>query len=131
MSSRLTYSRCGQLSVTKYTDDRTDGKVSPAEAVRRNWATQQAFDDLVRGYYRFAEGSINMVAPSLLFGILLPLYAQARLSDVGQGYLLATGAAGVLSAAALVATGFYTYREYRHRVNDLCSPPLASAKPGQ
>lgn len=100
--------------------------ISPAEAVRRGFATQQAFDDLIRGYYRFAEGSINMVAPTFLFGVLLPLYARARLTEVGNAYLWTTAAVAVLSAAALVFAGFFTYREYRRHVNDLSTPPVAA-----
>lgn len=103
--------------------------VSPAEAVRNGWATQQAFDDLIRGYYRFAEGSINMVAPALMFGIVFPLYAQRRLPDVEPWYLLATSVLSIGSAMALVVTGFFTYKEYRRRVNDLCRPDPAMAVP--
>ena len=97
-------------------------EVSPAQAVKNGWATQEAFDDLIRGYYRFAEGSINMVGPVLMFGIVFPLYARQRLPEVQSGYLAVLSVLSIGSAAALVVTGFFTYREYRKRVNDLCKP---------
>ena len=103
--------------------------VSQVEAVRRGWATQKDFDDLIRGYYRFAEGSVNMVAPTFLFGVLLPLYAWARLTETDWRYLIAIFATSMFFSVALVWTGFYTYREYRRRVNDLCTAPVAPPAP--
>ena len=61
-----------------------DEDSTPGEAVRRGFATQQAFDDLIRGYYRFAEGSINMVAPSLL--ILALVQRRARPERLVGGF---------------------------------------------
>ena len=103
--------------------------ISPAEAVRRGWATQQMFDDLIRGYYRYTEGSINMIGPSLMFGIIFPLYATQRLPDVKSGYLLAASVLAIGSAVSLVGTGYFTYREYRKRVNDLCTEPVGGVVP--
>jgi hypothetical protein len=104
-------------------------KISTAEAVRRGWATQEAFDDLIRGYYRYTEGSINMVAPALMFGIVFPMYAGKRLPEINGGYLTVLSILAIGSAVVLVLTGFFTYREYRRRVNELCTPPAAAPAP--
>jgi hypothetical protein len=65
-----------------------------------------------------------MIAPSMMFGIVFPLYATQRLPNVQYVYLLSAAIISITCAAALGATGWFTYREYRRRVNDLCSEPI-------
>ncbi len=36
-------------------------------------------DELVKNYYRYVEGAINMVFPSVLFGFVFPSYVELRL----------------------------------------------------
>jgi hypothetical protein len=81
--------------------------------------TKESHDELVRDYYRYVEGCINMVGPVLMFALVFPLYAQARLSGISTGYLVTIAITSLLSAAALAIGGFFTYREYRNRVNQL------------
>jgi hypothetical protein len=88
-------------------------------AIKSGTATKETHDELVRDYYRYVEGCINMIAPTALFGLVFPLYARARLVGVAGEYLIAVSIAAMLSAVALGVGGFFTYREYRKRVNEL------------
>jgi hypothetical protein len=94
-------------------------KISSSAAIKAGLVTKEAHDELVRDYYRYVEGCINMVGPVLMFALLFPLYAHARLAGISNGYLVAIGVTALLSAVALAVGGFFTYREYRNRVNQL------------
>lgn len=95
---------------------------TPVAAVKAGTAAKETHDELVRDYYRYVEGCINMIAPTALFGLVFPLYARARLVSVSNEYLIAISIGALLSAVALGMGGFYTYREYRKRVNELVDP---------
>jgi hypothetical protein len=94
-------------------------KVTTSAAIKAGLVTKESHDELVRDYYRYVEGCINMVGPVLMFALVFPLYAQARLSGISTGYLVTIAITSLLSAAALAIGGFFTYREYRNRVNQL------------
>ena len=94
-------------------------RISSSAAIKAGLVTRESHDELVRDYYRYVEGCINMVGPVLMFALIFPMYAQARLSGISTFYLLAIGMTSLLAAAALAVGGFFTYREYRNRVNQL------------
>lgn len=97
-------------------------KRTPVAAIKAGTAAKETHDELVRDYYRYVEGCINMIGPTALFGVVFPLYARSRLVGVSNEYLVAISIAAFLSAIALGFGGFYTYREYRKRVNELVDP---------
>jgi hypothetical protein len=92
-------------------------KVTTNQAVQAGTISQEQSNDLVRDYYRYVEGSINMVMPTLLFGIVFPLYAGEKLPEIGVMARLVVLVVSVATALGLVVSGFYTYKEYRRRVD--------------
>jgi hypothetical protein len=91
-------------------------------AMKEGSPQKEVLDELVKDYYRYVEGSINMVAPTALFGIVFPLYARARLTDIDPTFLLAVSVCSVVAAVGLAIGGYYTYAEYRKRVTELVEP---------
>ena len=94
-------------------------KITSSAAIKAGLVTKEAHDELVRDYYRYVEGCINMVGPVLMFAVIFPLYASTRLAGISTGYLMAIGITALLSAIALAVGGYFTYQEYRSRVNQL------------
>jgi hypothetical protein len=74
---------------------------------------------LVTNYYRYVEGSINMVFPVLAFGLVFPRYANGRLDVTGPVSALAWGLGGLVVAGLLVWSGFSTYRSFREKEREL------------
>lgn len=72
---------------------------------------QEQKQDLVSGYYRYAEGSINMSVAVLCFGLVLPYYVRDRLAgDVGS-----TPVAMIVLALLLAISSYVSYRNFRRK----------------
>ncbi len=91
--------------------------LTSTQAVQTGKISRQQSDDLVRDYYRYVEGCINMVMPTLLFGIVFPIYASQKLPEISVTARLAVLVVAVAISAALAIGGFATYKEYRRRVD--------------
>lgn len=74
-------------------------------------------DELVKNYFRYTEGAINMIIPVLLWGLIFPPYATERLSYVVNGWAIRIG--GVVIAGALVYSGYQTYLSFVRKRRDL------------
>lgn len=93
-------------------DRLTEKTATPVDVVLR-----KEYDELKTNYLRYVEGSINMVPPVLMFGLVFPRYANSRLGTDVSGVLWAL--AGLVLSALLVLSGYMTYRSYRQKVNQL------------
>jgi hypothetical protein len=78
---------------------------------------QKTRDELISGYYRYAEGCVNMIAPVLLFGIVFPVYAHKNL-EVAETWLWILRLACYGGAALLLCAGYITYKDYRKKLAD-------------
>ncbi len=67
-------------------------------------------DELVKNYYRYMEGAINMVLPVLLTGHVFPRYAAQKLALSVSAVPLAIASWGV--AVLLILVGFITYKSF-------------------
>jgi hypothetical protein len=76
---------------------------------------KEAKDDLVTNYYRYVEGSINMIVPVIAFGIVVPRFIDARLEPVSAAVQWMSFLTGVIIAALLAISGFLTYKTYRQK----------------
>lgn len=86
-------------------------------------ATNEEYDKLRTNYLRYVEGSINMIPPVLLFGIVYPLYAQQRLGTRASPILWGLGA--LVVCALLTLSAYNTYESYVKKLRDLPSKPQA------
>lgn len=90
--------------------------------IRQRAVRKKDYSELVSNYYRYVEGSINMIPAVLLFGLAFPQYANQRLAlerIVRPGLFLAGSAAVTL---LLAVSGFFTYRRFREKEEELASP---------
>ena len=74
-------------------------------------------EELVKNYFRYTEGAINMIVPVLLSGFIFPTYATERLSYGVNGWAIRI--AGVLVAVALVYAGYQTSLSFVRKRRDL------------
>jgi hypothetical protein len=74
-------------------------------------------EELVKNYFRYTEGAINMIVPVLLWGFIFPTYATERLSYGVNGWAMRIG--GVFIAVVLVYSGYQTYLSFVRKRRDL------------
>lgn len=89
------------------------------QAIRSGRVEKKDYEELITNYYRYVEGSVNMILPVLLFGLVFPAYVKARLPVVSAPSALWFGAGAVVLAALLAVSGFYTYRRFRAKEDEL------------
>lgn len=70
-------------------------------------------EDLVKSYYRYVEGSINMIAPVLFLGFVFPRFARTRLNIPELAAPIPLVCA--LIALLLCVSGFVTYKRFREQ----------------
>ena len=75
--------------------------------------TKRDFDDLVKNYYRYAEGAVNLIFPVLFTSVVLPFYLDTRAHIAhANAYYVASFVGGPAVALLLGLSGFNTYKSF-------------------
>ena len=83
-------------------------------------------DALITDYYRYVEGSINMIFPVLLLSFVFPAYAAKRLgAPLGEWW---APLVGIVVAVLLALSGYYTYIKFLKRRKQLAAAVAADGK---
>lgn len=94
-------------------------KNSLTKYIKEGKVKKEDHDALVTHYYRYVEGSTNMILPVLAFGLVFPSFANQHLVLLNPVSPWLIGVVALVLAAPLASSGFYTYRRFRQKEDEL------------
>jgi len=89
------------------------------------------YDETVSNYYRYVEGSINMIVPVIAFGAVAPRFVDAKLQAVGPFWIWVWLLTSALVAGLLIVSGYKTYVTFREKESAITAPPPPPPPPQQ
>jgi len=110
-------SQVSRLVFVRLLYDRLLGKKSKRPPARM--LSNEEREQLVISYYRYVEGSINMIVPVVAFAVVFPRYANTRLQLTDPVNAWTWAIAGIALAGLLAVSGFTTYRSFREKEQEL------------